>query len=516
MTPEEDNKLSPVDYFNLYRSWDGDVFDHNKLDYLHWIKPGESLSLNPDSPDQPTFIIDQQTNLLSLAPKKKFPNFQEEIHYTKFMVYTNLYYDGAYRPAQDHIEYTLMNRDIPYIRVGTDYFKQIKKIDRYGVERIMLKPWIKAEIKQDHGSNIIPHIPKFNDFTIEPNNITYRKVIHNCYNVYSEFSHQVHPEPVTSIEVDAPYTHNLIKHIFGTDQYNLGLKYMKVLYEMPKQILPVLCLVSEKRGTGKTTFINWMQMIFGDNFVLINPEDLAASFNSSYATKNIITIDETVIDKISSVEKLKSLATAKSISVNQKHVSHYMIPFFSKIIICTNKEKDFMRIDEEEIRFWVRKVHPIKNIKTNIEDILQKELPKFLRYLVDLPPIDITKSRMVFTAEEIANEYLQVVKRESHSGLRKELELYIQDFFHDNSNLTSFYASPKDIKAEWFKNNHSISTHYIAKVLRDEMKLVAKMTRYAPLGGDPNVKKPGEAFQFDRKDFVSEAVSLNFEVDLPF
>jgi len=52
-------------------------------------------------------------------------------------------------------------------------------------------------------------------------------------------------------------------------------------------------------------------MIFGDNFIQINPEDLSSQFNSSYASKNIIAIDETVIEKSHASEKLKSIATAK-------------------------------------------------------------------------------------------------------------------------------------------------------------------------------------------------------------
>ena len=41
-----------------------------------------------------------------------------------------------------------------------------------------------------------------------------------------------------------------------------------------------------------------------------------------------------------------------------------------------------MRIDDEEIRFWIRKINPIKGDKnTNIENDLFNEIPKFLKYL---------------------------------------------------------------------------------------------------------------------------------------
>ena len=59
-----------------------------------------------------------------------------------------------------------------------------------------------------------------------------------------------------------------------------------------------------------------------------------------------------------------------------------------------------MRIDDEEIRFWIRKINPIVGQKnTNIENDLFNEIPKFLKFLEQLPAIDFSKSRMVFTQE---------------------------------------------------------------------------------------------------------------------
>ncbi len=93
-----------------------------------------------------------------------------------------------------------------------------------------------------------------------------------------------------------------------------------------------------------------------------------------------------------------------------------------------------MKIDEQEIRFWVRKIKSIKEINTQIEKNLKTEIPKFLRYLHDLPEIDLTKSRMVFTSDEINNKSLEKVKTESWSGLKKELNLLIINFFYEHLN----------------------------------------------------------------------------------
>jgi hypothetical protein len=175
----------------------------------------------------------------------------------------------------------------------------------------LLKPWKKDEIKQDHGKNLLALIYKFDDFTIEPNNIDYKPVVYNCFNLYAKFAHKPINTEVTINDI--PVTIGLINHIFG-EQWELGLKYLKILYQYPKQIAPVLALVSTERETGKTTFLNWIQMLFGENSTLINPSDLTSNFNDAYATKNIIMIDETTIDKVHAIEKLKSLHSKNNIS----------------------------------------------------------------------------------------------------------------------------------------------------------------------------------------------------------
>jgi len=64
-----------------------------------------------------------------------------------------------------------------------------------------------------------------------------------------------------------------VKHIFG-DQIELGLDYLQLLYQKPVQILPIVCLVSKERSTGKTTFPKWFMTLVAIVIVLL----LAQSF----------------------------------------------------------------------------------------------------------------------------------------------------------------------------------------------------------------------------------------------
>lgn len=251
-------------------------------------------------------------------------------------------------------------------------------------------------------------------------------------------------------------------------------------------------------------------MIFGDNYVQIGPEDLGKAFNSHYASKNIIAIDETLIEKTAAGEKLKSLATAKSITVDHKFVANYMLPFFAKIILCTNKVLDFMRIDDEEIRFWVRRIPHITKKNTGMEEQLAQEIPMFLRYLRDSVPMpDFSQSRMVFTSNQLDNSWLKAVKEESRSGLYKELHEKMEHWFLNHPSCESLFVTPQDIKNEFFVRDNNISVSYIKKVLRDEFKLPpGKVQRYR--GFDPDSKIAyflGRPVKLDRKSFVTEEIS---------
>lgn len=507
--PELNPLLTPVDYFNIYGDFEsifeGDKkcisFSSNEANYPSENNGEMSLS------KKPTFILGHGCYVEVKKPNPFDIIVGSEL--TKFMLLTAVKFKGNYSMAISYVNYDLMKIEIPYMRVGVDHFKIINKTDRYNVNQTIIKSWDKSTITEDHGKNLLTRINKFDDFTIIPNNKEFIPVENNCYNLYSKFAHTPFNGDVTLNDI--PTTSGLLNHIFG-DHFELGLKYIKILYEHPKQILPVLSLVSTERETGKTTFLNYMQILFGENSTLINPSDLASGFNDSYATKNIIMIDETVIEKNQVVEKLKSLATAKSISVSQKFVQAYSVPFFGKIIICTNKETDFMRIDEEEIRFWIRKINPITGKKNvNIEKDLNDEIPKFLKYLSDMPNIDFSKSRMVFTQDEIKTESLNVIKEESQSGLKKDLRHYIENYFNNNESIDEFDVIPLDIKMEWFLNDGKTTPHYISKILKNEFKMNQnKLKWYVPFNKINSIeKKNGVTFTFKRKDYVEASENID-------
>ncbi len=504
------DNTDPVSYFN----WNCSAYAKKLLEEKGWVKLRTDETEDIEYWKRPG----KQGNEHSATWGKKHnslyvfsssaPPFLNECYYSPFQILVRLRFNDSYSAAISWIQQKYFDEEVPYIRIGVDFFKKIKKTDRFGLSRTELKPWKIDAIKQDHGKAILDKIAHFDDFTILPDNLNFSPIVNNCYNLYRPFTHK---PSLGSWD----WTEVLIRHIFG-EQYELGLRYLQILYLHPDRLMPILVMVSRERQTGKTTFVNWLSMIFGDNMAIISPDDLINGFNSTYASSNIIAVEETFIEKAITVEKLKSLATQKFISVNQKFVSQYRMPFFGKIILTSNNEDKFARIDEEEIRFFIRKVSIPSITNHNIEADMVKEIPAFLHYLTILPPVDFSRDRSGFTPAELSNTSLLDVKKESKSSLYKALVMLFEDMFMNELRAQDeFYADVKSIKSKFFANDPRIDLPYIRTVLKNEFNIVPvpDSIYFNPFVNDP--PKTGRPYLIKKTMLNTE--NLKSPVDeLPF
>lgn len=474
------NAINPVDFYN--RNCVEDVIELlcSKKSIERVGATAITYVKNRADKNKRMVVVDPKTNMFTAELPNGFDLMVGE-EFTPFMMLQKFIFRDSFREALSYVIYEKMGNKNNYIRIQTKYYKKIKKTDRWGIEREVLSYWERVAIVDDYGKDMLSNIEKYDDFVIEPDNKNYKRIIKNCYNVYNPFSHS--PAEDYEGEHQWKWTKILLKHIFGEDHYDLGIEYVKVLYDDPRQALPILTLVSKERQTGKTTFVNWITILFGANTVIINPQDISNSFNGSYASKNIIMIEESHFDSRQTIEKIKNLATQKEINVNSKFVQQYQIPFFGKLIITSNDETKFTTVPEEEIRFWIRTIPTLKG-KANHEimDDLTKEIPYFLAYLNTLPPVKI-RSRMVFTEEEIDTKILQEVKKESRETLHKDLEQYLDEIAENNPQVEVFCFLAQHVKEKWFKYHQRFSVSYINRVLKTNMNFPKsdKSMRYIPL-----------------------------------
>jgi len=497
--------INAVDWYNMNMLNEAiDIFrDSNKT--VIKVREGVFTSaFNKGDDTKEMFVIE---NGYLVVKMKNSLKLDVGLKFSPFMLLQEYRFKGSFQHALYHVEINYLHKDLEYIRVGIKYFKRIEKMDRYGIKRTELKLWSKDEIKEDLGREVIADIRKYDDFTIVPNNLSFDSTVGNNYNLYAPFEH-------TPEKGDWFWTERLMRHIFG-EQIELGYKYMQILYLHPRQPLPILVLTSQERQTGKSTFIDWISILFGDNMVVINPQDIASGFNGSYAIKNIIGIEESRFESVQATEKLKSLATQKKILVNDKFIPQYSIPFYGKLIITSNDEHKFSKVDNDEIRYWVRKINSLEGeANHNIHENLVEEIPAFIHFLSTLPKLDFSKSRMFFTPEELETDALKEVKKESRSWLHKDIEMTLDEFCMNNDNVEKIYFIASDIKERWFQHNHQVTKNYINRVLRFEMELEKlEQCRYVPLETNGSSvyseTKNGRPYVYDNPYYKGNKLNLN-------
>ena len=404
-------------------------------------------------------------------------------------------------PTQELEIFNLMST---YIRVGTSYYKLVKAPTIAGHFNEILIGWNVETIRQDHGKTFLSKIPKYDGFTCIPEHLNYKPYYHTFYNTYS---------PLGKIPKEGELIHTLkfIKHIFG-NHFEMGLDYLQLLYTKPVQILPILCLVSRERSTGKSTFLKWLKIIFENNLTYLTNDSFNSQFNSDWANKLLICIDEVLFNKEELTERIKYLSTTNINKLEAKGKDKREVEFFGKFILCSNNEDSFIKIDGNETRFWVLKISSIKKEDTDFLDRLEQEVPAFLHYLKtrELSTGNIT--RMWFSASQIRTSALKKLVQNNRNRVEKELASIILSVM-ENLDVEEVQMCPLDalqllnrtrvktdltqlrklFKTDWKLKNQENSLRYHKVVIWQDgsMQLIESKGRYF------NIKKSFLLQNFD-------------------
>ena len=287
-----------------------------------------------------------------------------------------------------------------FIRVGTTLYKLVNQPclnGGYVRKRIV---WNNETLRQDYGKHYLAIVPKYDGFCTVPNHVNYRPVVDKFLNLYEPIDHQ--PQ-----KGDFSHIQSLVRHIFG-EQYELGMDYLQLLYLQPIQKLPILLLVSEERNTGKSTFLNFLKALFQNNVTFNTNEDFRSQFNSDWAGKLLIVVDEVLLSRKEDSERLKNLSTTLSYKVEAKGKDRDEIAFFAKFVLCSNNEYLPVIIDAGETRYWVRKIDRLQSDDTEFLQKLKAEIPAFLYHLQHRKLSTKKESRMWFAPFIIMTDYAEV------------------------------------------------------------------------------------------------------------
>lgn len=468
------------------------------------------------------FFIDDVTQFY-LHHTEKRPELKGE----KFKFFGTLY---KYSEETGKCEIEIPKDANNYFRVGDDYYEYIQIPNRYGELTKTFHNRQKSTIRDDHGSDIIKHIPKYKAFCNVPNHLNYQRVINGCFNTYAPFLHE--PE-----DGDCEMTLDFLKHIFGSNEitlsdgktiqyYELGLDYLQLLIKRPYQILPILCLVSKERQTGKTTFAKWLKLLFTENMAIVGNQDFENSFNAHWISKLLVCVDETKIDKEFVVEKIKSLSTSSNTMLNAKGKNQVEVETFLKFILLSNNEDNFINIDKEEIRFWVLQIPSITERVLDLEKQLLEEIPAFLNFLNKRKMVTKYEERHWFKTDYLQTEILQKIKENSQPSAWKILRYALKEKFEDFPDYEEIKIPLRELKEDILRHTRYDEV-YLNQVLKQQGYIRESLQRgNYPLCFDGNSdsvtaivmkKYHGRPFVFKREDFtnIPKSESEN-ESDLPF
>lgn len=356
---------------------------------------------------------------------------------------------------------TLRNES-PFVRVGTTLYKivnQPRLNGGYVKKRIV---WNNETLRQDYGKDYLANVPKYDGFCTVPDHVNYRQVIDNFLNLYEPIGHQ--PK-----EGDFSHIQALLHHIFG-EQYELGVDYLQLLYLHPIQKLPILLLVSEERNTGKSTFLNFLKAMFRNNVTFNTNEDFRSQFNSDWAGKLIIVVDEVLLNRREDSERLKNLSTTLSYKVEAKGKDRDEIAFFAKFVLCSNNERLPVIIDPGETRYWVRKIHHLENDDTHFLQKLIEEIPAFLYFLQHRSLTTQNVSRMWFSPKQTETAALLKIIRCNKSKYEVEAAELIKEIM-ECMEIDSFSFCLNDLLILLNLSQVRIDKHWLRKIVTEDRKL---------------------------------------------
>ncbi len=352
--------------------------------------------------------------------------------------------------------------DDRFERIGTTYYKIVRQPNAAGqlIERSI--PWTIEAIRQDYGKDFLANVPKYDGFCCVPSHLDYQPIVGSFKNKYSPLSH-------IPAEGEWPCIESLVRHIFG-EQYDLGLDYLQILYTMPLQKLPILLLVSEERNTGKSTFLNFLKLLFEANVTFNTNENFRSQFNDDWNGKLVIVVDEVLLNKREDSERLKNLSTTRNYKMEAKGRDREEVSFFAKFVLCSNNEYLPVVIDPGETRYWVRKIPRLTTDDTAFLEKIRYEIPAFLHTMTYRQLSTAEESRMWFDPKLIDTDALQKIIRANRNRVELELAELLLDIMA-SMNVDTVYFCFNDILNLFDYQRVKTDRTALRKVVQDCWKL---------------------------------------------
>jgi len=386
---------------------------------------------------------------------KHFGIINKESFYTLYKEYIGsrpfIFKKIKYEWTGEELKYVKSAESDRFARIGINWIKRVVLPNHRGIPEERIEKWSVTEIKRDYPKFIAEQmvtrdIPRYDGFFSLPcwDPKKYKRTVYGCYNLMEPLYWDPKPGKVD-------VTLGFLKHLFQGegkiwydeknkcyqeeatkgDQFTVAMDYLTILHQHPTQKTFVPCLVSREQGTGKSTFLEWLGMVYTGNGTVLNNEQFKKNFNSHWASKFIIGLDEGFldVDKKSERERLKQMVTAKEIFLELKGIDVKPIPYFGHLLICSNDADNLMKMEEEDTRWFVVKVKKSEVRDPMLDDKLKAEMPAWIDFISNRKIFHKKVDRLWFDPADFETDQMRKIIQTTKARLDAVVENHIKDIF---------------------------------------------------------------------------------------
>ena len=208
----------------------------------------------------------------------------------------------------------------------------------------------------------------------------------------------------------------------------------------------------------------------GSNAAKLSNADLENDFNSTYAEKLLIVVDETSLSKKVTSEAIKKMSTEQGkIWVNAKGRQQYETDWIGKFVFCTNTEDTSLFIGKGETRYFVRSIGKLLTDDPDMKENLHDEIPAFLHFLSQRTLHHSRQGRMYFDFSDYQTPELTGAIAANHSITEKAIRQVVADTFALFTDEIELLFTASDLLNETKEYSRFIDTGGISRCLKEEL-----------------------------------------------
>ena len=439
---EKRDNDSDSDYENLHKVFDDfDKFDDNK-DNLNSStindidKNVNSLSLEDETMNKKTKTNEKDiitTKVIDKSPRNDiniynpvslYKYFDDGLiiecldYWNKYNYYTR---KGIYRFNKDNLQ-IIKDKDINTLKIKslTLYDTDFDTSNYYFLEKLINSKWddkrvcsiftlydlitynnlyIQYQIIDDINENFLYSIEKYkNGNLIKDETIYYlnlNKIVFSFkYNsILSKLNNQVDIN-YKGVKAIIGYIKNIVcynsHNIYSNDKekqddinlkFNYVMNFIKAIFLKKKN--ETILLLSGMQGSGKTTLINIINKILGNNIsVITEGHNITDRFNHQldnlFIGINEFDFKETFNDKNKKYDIFKNIITSNEFSIQKKYKDVENKPIYTNFIITTNTE-NLIKLDNNDRRFVIFQLNFDYQQKDNLKNYFQSLYDNYIK-----------------------------------------------------------------------------------------------------------------------------------------